>query len=72
MLKKIHLLRIFNSYLRRLIMILNMSQIMPMMLNHKYMDQISLLLLIEILTTQTYALSNVIFVLFPKAGVMMT
>ena len=53
-------------------MILNMSQIMPMMLNHKYMDQISLLLLIEILTTQTYALSNVIFVLFPKAGVMMT
>ena len=53
-------------------MILNMSQIMPMMLNHKYMDQISLLLLIEILTTQTYALSNVIFVPFPKAGVMMT
>jgi len=53
-------------------MILNMLLIMPMMLNHKYMDQTSLLLLTGILTIQTSALSNVIFVLFLKAGDMMT
>ena len=49
-------------------MTLNMLLIMPMMLNHKYMDQILLLLLTGILTIQISALSNAIFALFQKAG----